>query len=86
MSASVFPALYLMLCISRIAITIGYKACLISTYNTECLRNNSTVVMCESQNIQRFVLVWIAVKSADADLSLWDLLKQTGDPTTEEVS
>lgn len=24
--------------------------------------------MCESQNIQRFVLVWRAVKSADADL------------------
>ena len=42
--------------------------------------------MCESQTIQRFVLVWIAVKSADADLSLLDLSKQAGDPGTEEVS
>lgn len=74
MSASVFPALYFMLCISRVAITVGYKACLIYTYNTECLRNISIVVMCESQNIQRFVLVWIAAKRADADMSLMLML------------
>jgi len=73
-------------CISWVAITIGYKVGLIYTSNTECLRNNSVVVMCESQTIQRFVLVWIAVKSADADLSLLDLSKQAGDPGTEEVS
>lgn len=40
--------------------------------------------MSESQNIQKFVLVWIAVKSADDDLNVLDLSKQTGDPSTEE--
>lgn len=42
--------------------------------------------MCESLNIQRFVLVWMTVKSADRDLSLLDLLKRAGDPGAEEVS
>lgn len=41
------------------------------------------MVMCESQSIQRFVLVWIAVKSTDADPSLLGLSKQAGDPSTE---
>lgn len=42
------------------------------------------MVMSEYQNIQRFVLVWIAIKSADDYLNALDLSKQTGDPSTEE--
>lgn len=66
-------------CISWVATTTGYKACLIYTGNTECLRDNSVMMKCESQN----VLVWIAAKSADADLNLLDLSKWGGDPSTE---
>lgn len=66
-------SLHLTLCsISWVHITIGNKVRFSCTGNTECVRINN-MVMSESQNIQRFVLVWIAVKSADDDLNVLDL-------------
>lgn len=70
-------------CISWVYITIGKKVRLVYNGNTECVRINN-MVMSEYQNIQRFVLVWIAIKSADDYLNALDLSKQTGDPSTEE--